>query len=376
MFWISTLNQPLNSRLHICNFCAINGQSSVEQCHAKGGKAVHYFRAPVDRQNTSRLLVPVGGSLVVLTANESPQGSNGMRQRSLFFFSRSLPIVSFSLIQQWSISQMSKWKVPKRKPQTSFIWNIVCNSSRCEITRKPLKSVCSSGSKGFDKQCATVELFSRLRNILFISAFWFTKLSRCFDLPISSTEWSTSDRNGNFKHDALLVEFHCLYKIFTLHRDSFPRLWGAVSRWSSSVTSQTCRALQCAALKKRMYGFKGRGKRGIWITATGLVFVSATRYPRTESRQMSQHVFTALFDKHPLTSVVQDGALNSPRLYCACFPSAASRAEGKEHQPSAFATTLSADDAHTNPAPATCSPHNIPSMGCKFSDHLWEPCHS
>lgn len=96
------------------------------------------------------------------------------------------------------------------------------------------------------------------------------------------------------------------------------------------------------------------------LSAWRLVFVFAMRFSRTESRQMSLHVFTALFDKHPLTSLVQDGRLKATSLVRACFPSAPSRAKGKEHQPSAVATTLSADDAHANAALATCFPHCPP----------------
>lgn len=85
---------------------------------------------------------------------------------------------------------------------------------------------------------------------------------------------------------------------------------------------------------------------------------------------MSQHVFAAPFDKHPLTSAVQDGRFKPTSLVRACFPSAPSRAEGKEQQPQAFATTLSADDAHANPALATCSPHPRPSHCTSVANFL------
>lgn len=50
-------------------------------------------------------------------------------------------------------------------------------------------------------------------------------------------------------------------------------------------------------------------------------------------------------------------AVKPTSLVRACFPSPARRAEGKEHQ----RQLCQQDDAHANPAPATCSPHTLPS---------------
>lgn len=101
---------------------------------------------------------------------------------------------------------------------------------------------------------------------------------------------------------------------------------GHVEAVASSRRHAECYSVQ---FQRGRAVLKGRGKRGnsVWVAAARrtpparrLVSVSAIRFPRTESRQMSQRVFAALFDKHPLASVVQDGRFQPTSLAARVFP--------------------------------------------------------
>lgn len=111
-----------------------------------------------------------------------------------------------------------------------------------------------------------------------------------------------------------------------------------------------------------------------------LVFVRAIRFSHTEADKCHNMFSLLCLISIHLQVPSKTVAWNLPHSFLHVFPSAWSCRKGRE-QLSTFATTLSADNAHANPALTTCCPPpNLPphpllkhSDATEISDYLWAP---